>query len=178
MFNGEKIREIRKEKGLTLQELAKKTGLSSSLLSQIERKLVDPTVSTFWKICTSLNIPFNAFFEGGDVETIVVRKDKRRVVELANSNVKYHDLTPPNKAGTMDFIIVEIQPGDTTELELISHSGEESGYVLQGKLKVFWGNKEFDLNEGDSIYFSSMTPHRYMNPGSELSVSIWGMTSK
>lgn len=178
MFNGEKIRQVRKEKGLTLQELARQTGLSSSLISQIERQRVDPTVSTFWKICSSLNIPFNFFFEGGSEENYVVRKNERRIVELAGANVKYHDLTPPNKSGTTDFILVEIQPGNTTEPELISHAGEECGYILKGTLKVFLGDKEFFLSEGDSICFPSTTPHRYINTGSEISISLWAMNSK
>jgi len=178
LFNGGKIRQVRKEKGLTLQELAQRTGLSPSLISQIERQRVDPTVSTFWKICSSLNIPLNFFFEGRSEESFVVRKDQRRIVELADANVKYHDLTPPNKSGTADFILVEIQPGNTTKPELISHAGEECGYILQGSLKVFLGDKAFDLHEGDSIYFPSTTPHRYMNTGNEVSISLWAMNLK
>ena len=178
LFRGEKIREIRKQKGLTLQELSVQTQVSISLLSQIERGKVDPAVSTFWKICSVLQIPFNEFFDGDHEETIVVRKQLRRVVELSNSNVKYHDLTPQNKSGNLDFILVEIQPGETTDRELISHSGEECGFVLQGELKVFLGEREFDLFEGDSISFSSMTPHRYMNVGKAVSISIWVMSSR
>lgn len=177
MFRGEKIRSYRKEKGLTLQELADNTGLSAGLLSQIERNKVDPTVSTFWKICSSLGIPFNNFFEGEKEENIVVRKGQRRVVELASSNVKYQDLIPFRKLDMIDFILVEIQPGETTELELISHKGEECGFVLQGTLKVFLGDQEYLLYEGDSISFSSTTPHHYMNPGKNVSISIWVMFS-
>ncbi len=178
MFRGEKIRETRYQNGMTLQEVATKAKLSASLLSQIERGLVEPTVSTFWKICMALNVPFNSFFEGEEEDAFVVRKHTRRRVEFANSNVKYENLTPQNKSGKLDFILVEIQPGEMTELELISHSGEECGLILQGELKVYWGDKEFDLQEGDSISFSSMTPHRYMNHGEEVSVSIWAMYAR
>jgi transcriptional regulator with XRE-family HTH domain len=65
MFQGERIREIRKRKILTIKELAEQTGLSSSLISQIEREKVDPTVSTFWKICTVLGFPMHHFFHQG-----------------------------------------------------------------------------------------------------------------
>jgi transcriptional regulator with XRE-family HTH domain len=178
LFLSEKVRVVRKQKGLTLQELADKTGLSSSLLSQIERGLVDPTVSTFWKICAALNIPFSSFFEGNKETTFVVRKDQRRVVELSNSKVRYHELTPHNHSGNMEFILVEIQPGEITEMELVSHTGEECGFVLQGSLKVCLGDEEIILNEGDSISFQSMVPHRYINPGNEISLSIWAMTPR
>jgi len=68
----------------------------------------------------------------------------------------------------MYHIIVEIQPGNMTELELISHSGEECGYVLQGGLKVYLGDQQFHLNEDDSISFSSMIPHHYNNLGNDV----------
>lgn len=178
MFQSEKVRDVRKQKGLTLQKLSEKTGLSSSLLSQIERGLVDPTVSTFWKICAALNIPFSFFFDGDKETTLVVRKDQRRVVELSDSNVRYHELTPNNHSGSIDFILVEIQPGEIKEVELVSHSGEECGFVLQGSLKVCLGSQEIILNEGDSISFQSMTPHRYINPGNDISLSIWAMNQR
>lgn len=178
LFRGEKIREIRKQKGMTLQELADYSGLSAGLISQIERGIVDPTVSTFWKICSALNISINCFFESEDDASIVVRKNQRRIVELAGSKVRYQDLTPHAKSSNFDFILVEIQPGEMTELELISHRGEEYGFVLEGSLRVKCGEQVYDLNEGDSISFSSLTPHRYMNIGKDVSISIWAMNSR
>lgn len=65
-----------------------------------------------------------------------------------------------------------------TELELISHRGEEYGFVLEGSLRVKCGEQVYDLNEGDSISFSSLTPHRYMNIGKDVSISIWAMNSR
>lgn len=174
MLQGRKIRELRKNKNLTLKELAVQTGLSSSLLSQIERDLVDPTVTTFWKICERLNVPINHFFQGSEKMDLVVRKENRRVMELSNGRVRYHQLTP-NKSGKMEFIIVEIQPGEMSDVDLVSHSGEECGFILQGELIVNLDGQEYFLNEGDSIHFSSSVPHRYINPGSVLSLSIWTM---
>lgn len=174
MLKGSRIRELRKVKNLTLKELADQTGLSSSLLSQIERDLVDPTVTTFWKICETLNVPINYFFQGMEENSLVVRKENRRVMELSNGKVRYHQLTP-NKTGVMEFILVEIKPGETSDVDLVSHSGEECGFVLQGELIVILEGQEYFLAEGDSIQFSSTVPHRYINPGNFSSLSIWAM---
>lgn len=174
MFNGKRVREIRKQKNYTLKDLAEKSGLSISLLSQIERGIVDPTVSTFWKICTSLDIPIHHFFQGIEEERIVVRKNQRRMMELSDSNVRYHILSP-NRVGKIEYLLVEIQPGDMSEAELVSHPGEECGYILQGELKIILDQQEIHLFEGDSICFPSTTPHRYVNSGSQVSLSIWAM---
>lgn len=174
MLQGSKIRELRKAKNLTLKDLAEKTGLSTSLLSQIERNLVDPTVTTFWKICETLQVPINYFFQDMEEDSLVVRRESRRIMELSNGNVRYHQLTP-NKNGKVEFILVEIQPGERTDAELVSHSGEECGFVIRGQLIVNLDGREYFLNEGDSIHFSSTIPHRYINPGNLPALSIWAM---
>jgi len=172
MFNGAEIREIRKQKQLTLQTLAEKTGLSTSLLSQIERGLVDPTVGTFWKICNALDVPINHFFRKSVDEDPVIRRDQHKVIHLPDSHVKYHVLTPLQQ-GKIEFLLVEIEPGETLEPELVSHSGEECGYILQGELKVLLDDREFHLYEGDSLGFVSTKPHRFINPSRNISISIW-----
>jgi len=174
MFQGERVREIRKQRNLTLKELAEQTNLSTSLLSQIERGLVDPTVGTFWKICHALDIPFHRFFNQMEGEQMVVRKEQRRVMELSDSNVRYHYLSPPHSE-KLQFLLVEIQPGEVRKLELVNHSGEECGFVLQGELIVILEDQEIHLREGDSIHFPSTTPHRYVNPGNTPSLSVWAM---
>ncbi|WP_231571214.1 cupin domain-containing protein [Gordoniibacillus kamchatkensis] len=70
---------------------------------------------------------------------------------------------------------MEIQPGEMAEAELVSHPGEECGYILQGEMKVILGGQEIYLYEGDSICFPSTTPHRYVNTGDKTALSIWAM---
>lgn len=172
MFNGAELREIRKQKQLTLKNLADKTGLSSSLLSQIERGLVDPTVGTFWKICSALDVPINHFFRVREDHEPVIRKSQHKIIELKDTHVKYHVLTPLQQ-GKIEFLLIEIEPGEMIEQELISHSGEECGYVLQGELKVLLADREYHLFPGDSIGFNSTAPHRFLNPGKSVSLAIW-----
>ncbi|WCK52656.1 XRE family transcriptional regulator [Aneurinibacillus sp. Ricciae_BoGa-3] len=176
MFNGEFVRVIRKQKNYTLKQLAEKTSLSTSLLSQIERGLIDPTVSTFWKISNALNVPVNDFFHPEGEKHVIIRKQDRRIVDIQNENVSYHYLSPV-QAGKMEHILVEIKPGELLQHELVSHAGEECGYVLKGELIVVLHDKEVFLHEGDSIYFPSTVPHRYINPGTGISLSVWAMTN-
>ncbi|MDQ0272709.1 helix-turn-helix domain-containing protein [Cytobacillus purgationiresistens] len=174
MIREYKVREIRKKQGLTLSALSEKTGLSQGLLSQIERGLVDPTVSNFWKICAALNTPINYFFEGAKEDQIVIRKGEHRLLQLSNDKVLYHELIPSH-LGDDQILLVEILPGEQSEMELVSHTGVEFGYVIQGEMKIVLGEEEIFLGEGDSIHFQSTTPHRYVNVGREKAFSVWVM---
>ncbi|MBN6186548.1 helix-turn-helix transcriptional regulator [Aneurinibacillus sp. BA2021] len=175
MFNGERVREFRRQQNYTLKQLADKTGVSAGLLSQIERGLVDPTVGTFWKICTALHAPITNFFPESEKMYHVMRRENRESVELTESHIRYHFLHRM-KQGKIEMLLVEIQPGELSERELVSHPGEEIGFVYQGELQVLFGEEVVHLREGDSIYFASTVPHRYMNPGTVPSFSIWAMT--
>lgn len=174
---GSKIKELRRKRGMTLQQVAEKSGLSPSLLSQIERNLVSTSVGSLWKIAEALGVPIGYFFfdKGEEDSYFVVKKDKRKKIVLPESKVTYELLSPDLKR-RIEFLIVEIQPGECNTEEKIAHEGEECGLVLKGKLKVKWGEREFVLEEGDSIYFDSTVPHRFQNIGDDVSVSVWAMT--
>lgn len=172
---GKKIRSLRKELGKSLEDLAKEAGLSIGLLSQIERDITGPSVESLWKIAKALNVSMNYFFDNYEENNPVVRKNERKQLKLPNSNVTY-ELLSPNLNRKIEFLIVKIEPGQCNKKELIAHEGEECGYVIKGKLKIKWGDKEYILEEGDSIYFDSTVPHRFINIGDEECISIWAMT--
>jgi transcriptional regulator with XRE-family HTH domain len=177
-FQGQKLRTIRKQRGLTMQQLADAAGVSTGQISQIERGQVIPTLVLFWKLCKVLDVPLHYFFEddSAEDEQIVVRRDQRKQIHFPNSNVVYHSLLPHNR-GEIDFLLIEIQPGEMHEKEQqVSHGGEECGIVQKGQLTVLLGERKHVLEAGDSIYFQSSIPHRFINEGTETSVSIWAMT--
>lgn len=160
---------------MTIQELARAAGLSAGLISEIERDRVGPSVASLWKIAEGLGVPINYFFRDQTETQCVVRRDRRKKIQIPESKLTY-ELLCPNLKGKIEFLLVEIEPGECDASEKISHQGEECGLVLQGKLKVKWGDKEFILEEGDSIYFDSTVPHRYQNIGDTKAVSVWAMT--
>jgi len=173
---GNKIRNLRKKRKMTIEKLAKKSGLSVGMISQIERDKIGISVTSLWKISKALEVYIQYFFDEERPEkNPIVRKDNRRKIELDNSNAIY-DLLIPNLHGEIEFLQLTIEPGDSNDKEQISHEGEECGIVIQGQLLVKLGDKEYILNEGDSIRINSTNPHRYINNGDIKSISIWAIT--
>lgn len=174
---GEKIKELRKEKGMSIADLANKSELSPSLISQIERNMVTPSIASLWKIAQSLQVSVGYFFdeETKDITNPVVKKDKRKKIIASNNNAIY-ELLSPDLNRKIEFLYITIKPGDYSTKDFVTHEGEECGIVIKGKLMVKMKDREYILEEGDSIYFDSTIPHRYINIGDEVCESIWAMT--
>jgi transcriptional regulator with XRE-family HTH domain len=171
---GQQIRELRKQKGMSIQSLAKAADLSAGLISQVERDLTTPSVDTLWSLANALGVHINYFFCDFEYKKAVIKKSERRTLMLPNSNVTYELLSPLNRQ--MEMLLVKIEPGECSHDTLMVHEGEECGYVLQGTMRIKYGAVEYTLQEGDSIYLDSTVPHRYINTGSITAVSIWTMT--
>lgn len=172
---GDKIRSLRLKQKISIEQLSSMTGLSKGLISQIERDITGPSVASLWKISKALNVTMNYFFDEYDDFNQVVRKDERKRIMMKNGDRTY-ELLCPNLKNQIEMLWIEIEPNDSNSEELISHDGEECGVVLKGTLRILSGDNVYDLNEGDSIYLDSTIPHRYVNVGNELSVSVWAMT--
>jgi len=175
-FDYQKLRKVRQEKGLTIQRLADACQVSASLISQVERGKVTPTLTVFWNICETLGIPMHSFFQKEVDESMVVRKNQRKIIQFPGSQVQYQ-LLSPHLQGQIEFLLVELMPGKAHDPEgMVTHIGEECGMILEGELVVKLGTQEIHLEQGDSICFPSSTPHRFVNPGDVISRSIWAMT--
>jgi len=175
-FDYAKLRTVRQERHLTIQELAEQAQVSASLISQIERGKVVPTLTVFWRICKALDIPMHIFFETDSAEQYVVRRENRKMLQFPDSQVRYFLLSPQVK-GPIEFLLVEIEPGETHDPEgVVTHAGEEYGFIVRGEMIVRLGTEDIHLREGDSIAFPSSIPHRYRNPGTTVCQSIWAMT--
>jgi len=174
---GKELKRIRKEQNITLDLLSKKAGVSPGLISQIERGKTCPTVVTLWKILKPLNISIGRFLTRSEKQKkIVVKKNERKLMNLSNSEAIYELLTP-DLDGEIEFIKVILKPGMKNKKDgLISHEGEECGIVINGNLKIILDNKEYNLEEGDSIRFNSSIPHVFINTGDKNSISYWAMT--
>ena len=176
-FDHEKVRAIRQKRGMTIRELADACNVSTSLVSQVERGKVTPTLTVFWRICKALETHMQEFFEERNTEeSLVVRRGHRKIIQFPDSHLRYQLLTP-TLTGQIEFLLVEIEPGQAHDPDSqVTHIGEECGYVLEGELIVKLHDQDIHLYQGDSIAFSSLTPHRFANPGTEVSRSIWAMT--
>lgn len=171
---GEKIRSLRHKQKISIEQLSEMTRLSKGLISQIERDITGPSVASLWKISKALNVTMNYFFDEFEDSDPVVRKDERKKIMLTKTNRTY-ELLCPNLKKAIEMLLIEIEPFKCNTDELISHEGEECGVVIKGSLRVLSGEKVYDLNEGDSIYLDSTIPHRYINAGEDMSISVWAM---
>ena len=176
MTLGEHLRALRKQRGYTLKTVAEKAGFTASLISQIERDLVDPPISTLGNISKALDVSLlaliddDAFLEAFD-QNAVTRKDQRVKVGSAEFGA-VHSLLNPYKNRKMDVMLIEAEAGGSSGPGFHTHVGEEFEYVIQGIFEVEWNGKTYPLQEGDSLYIDSSKPHRWKNAGEKKMVVL------
>jgi transcriptional regulator with XRE-family HTH domain len=179
---GRRLRAQREARGLTLREVARRIGVSASLISQIERDKVNPSVSTLYALVRELGLTMGELFaddgaardrspagDGGPV----VRPDGRFVINLA-SGVTWERLTRDSDPGAeFLYVVYDVGSESCPEDSLVTHGGREYGYVTSGRLGVRIGFDEYVLGAGDSISFDSSSPHRLWAIGDERVTAIW-----
>lgn len=181
---GGRLREEREGRGLSQRELARRLGVSPSLISQIESGQSKPSVSSLYAIVTELGVSVDQLFGGhgdggprqgaGEAGTgPLVRPNERHVVELA-SGVRWERLTSEEDEVT-DFLHVVYAVGGSSspDEKLMRHPGREYGFVLSGTLGVQLGFERYELHPGDAISFDSTRPHRLWNLGEEPVRGVW-----
>lgn len=170
---GEKLRNLRKEKGLTLQDVAKATGFSASLISLIESENVSPPIATLAKLASFFNVNMGYFFgdAGNNKKIEVVRKGKGKRVKrvISRSGVKhgysYEALAYRLKDKKMEPFLLTVKTKGGDERSVYNHNGEEFLMVLKGRATLIYGDERINLNEGDSVYFDSRVKHRLLSKG-------------
>ncbi|KXL52867.1 HTH-type transcriptional regulator PuuR [Anaerotignum neopropionicum] len=174
---GSRLRELRNNKKLSIAELSKISDVSTGLISQIERDLVVPSVVSLWRLANALDTNINYFFEEQQQEDgVLIRRGDHKIIVTHRNNSFYKLLSPTRAGHLLDMTEVRLKSGCAYEKETLCHSGEECGYVLKGTLTVHLNGNEYVLYEGDSIYFNSSLPHKYINNSEEECISIWAMT--
>jgi transcriptional regulator with XRE-family HTH domain len=169
---GSKIRRLREEHGLTITEISERTGLTISTLSQVERDIITPSISSLRRIAAALNVPaFYFLVEGPDLDSIVVRKAQRKTIQPADFNAVYQLLTP-NLSKRLEVILFKLSPGEATCEAPQAHEGEECLIVLSGCMKAVLPDQEVVLQEGDSIYFDRLLPHQLINVCDDVASAV------
>jgi transcriptional regulator with XRE-family HTH domain len=165
---GRKIRGLRKNAGLILQNLSDRTGLSKPLLSQIEKEIISPPIATLLKISKALNVDIGFFFEGNDPKekVILVRKGESKVTDSRlfgreEGGYSYEALAYKKGHKNMEPFLVEFKRIRADKLSYLSHEGEEFIYLLDGILEFRTEQLQYILNPGDALYFESNILHAY-----------------
>jgi transcriptional regulator with XRE-family HTH domain len=164
---GEKIKELREKKGLSLKELADLTGFSTALLSQVENHLVSPSLGTMIKLANALGVRVGDLLgeTQGEPFTIVRRNERKSVSRFASKDgvkygYSYESLGYEKKNRHMEPFIVILEPATVKTTKTSVHEGEEFIFVLEGEMEVILGDHTDVLYPGDSIYYDSTIPHR------------------
>lgn len=161
---GSRIRAIREEKGVSLEELSKLTGFDVAFLSGIEKGEVQPQLGTLIKLSKALDSAFGRLVSGaGEKLYSITRKNERRPAARSSSKTgkkhlySYKSLSPDVKGRHMEALVVQLLTA--TEKDVSVHEGEEFVFVLDGTVRLDIGSEHFELEPGDSAYYLSTTPH-------------------
>jgi transcriptional regulator with XRE-family HTH domain len=172
---GERIRQKRAEKGLTLKALADRTGLTPSFLSQVERDMAEPSITSLRQIAKALDAPIFFFLLDADQPSPVVRKHERKVLNFPQSHLTF-ELLSPDLNRKMEVMMARLEPGAASCEEPLTHPGEECILVLQGEMEIVIGQDSYNLVAGDSIYYFSAIPHRLVSVGQEDLIFVSAIT--
>lgn len=185
---GEKLRDLRLSNRITMRELSDKSGVSTSMLSQIERGESVPTVTKLLQVAKALDVPASKLLPNGETsaevckepttgqtqdEIAVIREGQRKKLVMPWGG--FYEMLCPDLQQKMEFIYLHYPVGTKAE-DFYAHEGEECGVVLQGQFKGTIGGQEVILEPGDSIYYNSAVPHRWENAGDTEVLAIWVIT--
>ncbi|WP_128547371.1 helix-turn-helix domain-containing protein [Larkinella soli] len=174
----QRLREIRKSKKVTLDELARRADVSKSLISQIENNRTIPSLLVLICLIQSLDMDINEFFRdigdmAADPKVIVRRRaDYKDFEKEPTKGFRYQRVLAKGIAGhPVDFVLLELQPG-ADRPRLIRTDAFEFKYVITGRVEYTIGTETFLLETGDSIFFDAVLPHKPRNPGTEPALML------
>jgi transcriptional regulator with XRE-family HTH domain len=176
---GDKLRQVRKRRGMTMKEVAAQANVSESLISQIERNRISPAIDTLLDIADILNIDMDYLFKDLNKakQINVVRRNER--YKLIEGSVTYERLsrTPDeDEEHGIEAYYMEIAPGSESGSNVCGHKGKELGILISGEGEFCIGNQAVRLQEGDSISFAADSPHVLKNKGDQPLKAFWVVT--
>jgi transcriptional regulator with XRE-family HTH domain len=169
VYLAQRIREFRKKRMLTLEQLAERAQLTQSVLSKVENSRVTPSLAALGRIAEALGVTLSELVAGIDDERrmTVVRNNERPLVERDHPTAAfvYRSLAPTRHAKRIEPLMIELPAGAPRE-DFLSHGGEEFILVMKGFIEVECGQEKCHLGPGDSVYLDASEKHRVVNAGS------------
>jgi len=162
---GQRLRDLREQRNVSMRSLAKLSGLSANGLSMIERNLTSPSVSTLTKLAKALEVPVAAFFrEQNQKASVIYCKHKDRN-EIHFLHGKWEGLGGDQFEGRLEAYLLTVEPDGSSGNHKLLHSGNEFVFCMDGQLEYEIENQKYVLNPGDSLFFLSNMEHRWHNTG-------------
>ena len=170
---GEKVKMVREDRGLSIEDVAQRTGMDARLINQIEEGKIDPPLGNVIKLSKALDMKMGYFISGEENQAYtIVRKNDRQVISRYDSKktkqygYEYISLAPHKRDRHMEPFLVTLSPSLTDE-ERSSHDGQEFIYILMGNVEIRLGEEIHYLDPGDTIYYDSTVPHLVKSRGDE-----------
>ena len=168
---GAKIRNLRNQNGLTQEELADRTELTKGFISQMERGLTAPSVSTLLDIVECLGTNLSDFFhEENELQIVYPKEDYFEKEDEHKNSITWLIATAQSRS--MEPILVQLQPGQSMP-EDKPHEGEEFGYVLDGEIRLHYGEDVYTVRKGDSFIFPANRKHKISSACKKVSSNLW-----
>ena len=168
---GKKMREIRKQKKITLIELSKTTDVAQATLSRMENGQMVGTVESHQRIAEALGVSLSNLYEGIDARAEGVRHQKgteKRKVVSKTSSVRSELLISNLSSKKIVPVLVAIGPNGKTSMDQADRGVDKFLWVVDGEIKVVFENTEYNLETNDSLYFDASAPHQLVNQGSRI----------
>lgn len=167
---GTRIKNLRKSKRLTIKELAEKSGVTGSMISQIEHNTCNPSLALLRKVAEAFEMPvWVLLYDESEGEHNLIRQSDRRMIAIGeDGQLKQAYLTPRRKQFNgqdhqLEIIYDEWAPG--VEGGFIQHKGEEAVFILSGQLDAIIVDKVYTLTDGDCLFYLANVPHNLKNSG-------------
>jgi len=159
------LKRIRKEKKLSLDTAAEMTGVSKSMLGQIERGESSPTVATLWKIATGLHISFTSLLETEEEDIQLISQRELHPLLSDGGKFRLYPFFPYDEGRGFEMMSIDLDPGSRSESVPHEDGTEEYAIVFQGISKVTVGEQEYYVEAGNGIRYKANQAHIYENPG-------------
>ncbi|MDD3570215.1 MAG: XRE family transcriptional regulator [Lachnospiraceae bacterium] len=162
------LKQLRRAKGFTLDDVAEATGVSKSMLGQIERGECGPSVATLWKICTGLRIPFTSLMTEESRTVDIVDNKETEPLTNEKDGFRLYPIFPAGLERQFEILYIEMDADTISSSSPHEKGTEEFVMVYEGVLEVCVGDKTYSVPEGHSIHYKADQPHSYANNGDNM----------
>lgn len=159
------LKAFRENNKLSLEKVAELTGVSKTMIGQIERGESSPTITTIWKIANGLKVSFTSLINNPQTDTKVVLQEELQALTEDNGKYRVYPYFPFEDNRRFEVYSVEIDKGGFLSADPHKDGTEEFVTVFEGELTVRVNNEEYTVRSGDSIRFKADRPHTYHNSG-------------
>jgi len=171
---GSKVRQLRRQKNLSLQQLSERSDVSAAAIHKIERSGMVPTVATLMKLAAALNRSVSYFVEeDSSTACVLVRAGERKRVFTSKAGLDLQGISGPYGPFFVAGALATMEPGADSGPRAMEHPGEELVFILEGTIRFVIDGEEQCVGPGDALHWRTDRPHRWSNPTSQPARCLW-----